>query len=105
MPERDASMIYKLNEKANFKVSTPAGITKEIKVKEIVKQGTVFGPKLCCASTGKINDGLEIEEVVYPTVSVKAVTFVDDIDVGDPIGRTHLSWKTSCVVGPNLDLK
>ena len=82
MPERDASMIYKLNEKANFKVSTPAGITKEITVKEIVKQGTVFGPKLCCASTGKVNDELEIEEVVYPNVSVKAVTFVDDIEGG-----------------------
>ena len=43
-----------MNERAVFRVSTPAGLTKEVEVKEIVKQGTVFGPKLCCASTGKI---------------------------------------------------
>ena len=79
MREREASIIYKLNEEATFKVSTPAGLTNEVHVKEIVKQGTVFGPKLCCASTGKINEGIEMEEVLYPSVSVKASTYVDDI--------------------------
>ena len=80
MREREAGLIYKLNEDAIFKVSTPAGLTKESRVKEIVKQGTVYGPKLCCASTGKINEGIDVEEVVYPSVSVKAMTFVDDIN-------------------------
>ena len=62
MRARDAGMIYKLNEKAVFKVITPAGETNPITVEEIVKQGTVFGPKLCCASTGKINSGLAEKE-------------------------------------------
>ena len=39
----------------------------------------MYGPKLCCASTGKINNGIEMEEVIYPSVSVKASTYVDDI--------------------------
>ena len=82
MRERDVAMVYKLNEEAAFKVLTPAGKTEEIRVKEIVKQGTVFGPKLCCASTGKVNKGLKTKEVIYPTVSLKAVIFVDDINGG-----------------------
>ena len=77
--EREARMIFKLNEKATFKVSTPAGMTKKIHVKEIVKQGTVFGPKLCCASTGKVNEGLDDRTIIYPTISIQAATFVDDI--------------------------
>ena len=82
MRARDAGMVYKLNEKAEFKVITPAGVTDEISVSEIVKQGTVFGPKLCCASTGKINEGLEEREMIFPTVGVQAATFVDDINGG-----------------------
>merc|ERR1712072_849877 len=80
MEERDILILYEMNKQANFKVSTPAGITEEVKVDEIVKQGTVYGPKLCCASTGKVNEGLELEEVIYPDVSIQAVTFVDDIN-------------------------
>ena len=72
-------MVYKLNQEAKFRVDTPCGKTEEIKVKEIVKQGTVFGPKLCCSSTGKINEDLDMQEVLYPSVSLQAVMFMDDI--------------------------
>ena len=78
--EKEVLLLYKMNEKASFKVSTPAGITEEVQVREIVKQGTVYGPKLCCASTGKINDRLSAEEVLYPTVSLQALAYVDDIN-------------------------
>ena len=80
--ERELGLIYKLNKEAHFKVNSPAGITREVKVAEIVKQGTVFGPKLCCRSTGTINDGIEEEEIIFPTLSVKAVAYVDDIEGG-----------------------
>ena len=82
MRERELGLIYKLNKEAHFKVNSPAGITREVKVAEIVKQGTVFGPKLCCGSTGTINDGIEEEEIIFPTLSVKAVAYVDDIEGG-----------------------
>ena len=82
MRERELGLIYKLNEKAHFKVNTPAGLTREVMVKEIVKQGTVFGPKLCCGSTGMINKGVEEEEIIFPTLSAKAVAYVDDIEGG-----------------------
>ena len=79
MREREIGLLYKLNEKAHFKVDTPAGKTEEIIVEEIVKQGTIFGPKLCCGSTGKVNEGLEEQEVIFPTVIIKALAYVDDI--------------------------
>ena len=34
---------------------------------------------MCCATTGKINKGIQEQEVIYPSVGIKAVTFVDDI--------------------------
>ena len=79
MRERDTAMVYKLNQEANFCVDAPSGKTSETTVKEIVRQGTVFGPKLCCASTGKINKDLDKQEVIYPSVVLQAVMFMDDI--------------------------
>ncbi len=77
--EREIRLLYFLNKEASFQVITPAGTSKEIKVGEIVKQGTVFGTKLCCSSTGKINEEITRKHIIYPTVSTKAVTYVDDI--------------------------
>ena len=78
--EREIRMLYKLNKEASFKVKTPAGTTTtDISVNEIVKQGSVFGTKLCCSSTGTINNEDVKNTVIYPTVQVKAPTFVDDL--------------------------
>ena len=81
MKESEVAMVYELNKEARFRVDTPSGLTEEVKVKEIVKQGIVFGPKLCCASTGEINQGLH-RQLLYPEVTVQAITFMDDINAG-----------------------
>ena len=77
--EREIRMLYELNRSAVIKISTPVGDTKEIRVNEIAKQGTVFGTKLCCASTGKVNNEESRSTVIYPNICVKSLTFVDDI--------------------------
>ena len=69
----------KMNENARIKVMTPCGETKEIQKKKIVKQGTIFGPMLCCGSTSKINDGYQRETAVSPEMSVGSLVYVDDI--------------------------
>ena len=79
MREREIRMLYHLNQEVNIKIITPVGTTREIKVKEIVKQGSVYGTKLCCASTGKINEENNNKTVLYPKVDIQALTFVDDI--------------------------
>ena len=59
-----------MNKNIKVKVRTPVGITDEIKVKEIVRQGTVGGNKLCGVSTDGINKmgsyRMEEEEIKYP---------------------------------------
>ena len=77
--EREIRLLYQLNKEVNIKVITPVGTTNEIAVKEIVKQGSVFGTKLCCSSTGKINQDDDNATLLYPNLYIKAITFVDDI--------------------------
>ena len=80
MRERELRMIYKMNKEARIKIRTPAGETEEIKIEEIVKQGTIYGQKLCCSSTGKINRNITEEQILYPKVTIQATTYVDDIE-------------------------
>ena len=79
MKEREILILFKINEKTRMQVDTPLGKTKEINLERIVKQGTVYGPQLCCASTDKIN-GMEYDSttVVAPAVEMKSMIFVDD---------------------------
>jgi len=40
-----------MNTDVKAKVDTPFGITKEISIKEAVRQGSVFGTTLCAVET------------------------------------------------------
>ena len=66
MREREVMLMYELNRQADIVIETPVGVTKSIKVDEIVKQGTVFGPKLCCISTEKVNS---IKNIISTLIS------------------------------------
>ena len=55
MREREVYMLYEMNKEAHILIETPVGMTDSITVHEIVKQGTIFGPKLCSVATEKIN--------------------------------------------------
>ena len=80
MREREIMLIYELTRQADIIIDTPVGITDSITVREILKQGTVFGPKLCCISTEKVNS---IQHVVStsltPEMTIGAPVYVDDI--------------------------
>ena len=78
--EREVDMIYRMNERAEIVIDTPSGMTESIKVKEIVKQGTVYGPLLCCVNSVKVNEMSENTQVhLTPQVEVGAMAYVDDI--------------------------
>ena len=80
MREREVMLIYELNRQADIVIETPVGVTKSIKVDEIVKQGTVFGPKLCCISTEKVNSIKNIISTsISPDLCLGAPVYVDDI--------------------------
>ena len=55
VPLQDIGMLYRMNKEAIIKVRTPIGETEEFTCHEIVKQGTVWGPEMCCIETDNIN--------------------------------------------------
>ena len=46
--------LYEINNTSIIAVDTPVGKTSKITVK-VVKQITIFGPVMCCASTSRVN--------------------------------------------------
>ena len=47
--------LYEMNKTSNIAVDTPVGKTSSITVQEAVKQGMIFGPIMCCASTSNFS--------------------------------------------------
>ena len=45
----DIKILYKMNKKAEIIVDTTVGQAKSINTNETVKQGSIFGPIICCA--------------------------------------------------------
>ena len=81
MREREVEMILKLNEEAKIVIKTPLGQTKEIDQSRIVKQGTIYGPQLCCSSTARVNElKKKTVAVISPTNAVETLIYVDDIN-------------------------
>ncbi|XP_066912807.1 uncharacterized protein [Clytia hemisphaerica] len=78
--ERELSEIFNLNKQSNIIIETPARTSQSITMGEIVKQGTVLGSQLCCASTMKINEvGPAISTTVSTNLQIAGLTYVDDI--------------------------
>ena len=77
---RDCQIIKKMNEVAKIVVKTPLGPTEEIRVENIVRQGTVYGPQICIASMDKVNlIGDDIITHYGPNLAIRAVAFIDDV--------------------------
>ena len=74
---QDIQMIYKMNDGTIIEVETPFGLTEKLKVGEIVKQGTVLGPTLCCVSTDQINSVGESQERNLGRELIGILVFVD----------------------------
>ena len=73
------SLIKSLNSESNITVKTPAGITDEFRIDNIVQQGSVCGGILCSASTGEMNANLPAGGAQIGLSNIRCLTFVDDI--------------------------
>ena len=71
--------LYEINKTSNIVVDTPVGKTSSITVEEVVKQGTIFGPIMCCASTSRVNTIQESVKYQYGKVEIGMPVFMDDI--------------------------
>ena len=70
---RDAMVIREMNKAAKIIIHTPVGDTDEITCKNIVRQGTVYGPQLCGVSMGRVNDiGRRITTMYGPNLVIQS---------------------------------
>ena len=76
----EAYELYKINRKGTATIKTPVGEISNIKADNIVRQGTIPGPKLCAVNTDKINSvGRKCYTYIGPRVKVESIIFMDDI--------------------------
>ena len=54
--KNDINMLYKINKTTEIVADTAIWNTESIEITEVVKQGQIFGPTMCCATTTKVND-------------------------------------------------
>ena len=72
-------ILYEMNKETDIIVRTPVGNTDNIQVKEVVKQGTIFGPIMCCAETSTVNSIGEEVKYSYGKINIGMPVFMDDI--------------------------
>ena len=77
---KEAMKIYKLNKEGKAKIDTPAGELGPVTANEIVRQGTILGPKLCTVNTDKVNKtGKKCITYIGPRIKTETLVYVDDI--------------------------
>ena len=75
----EARLIHQMNRNGRAVINCPAGETDAIRLQENVRQGTIFGPKLCAISTDKVNSISRKTVTLLRDVAIESVIFVDDI--------------------------
>ena len=70
--------------------------TESISIKEIVKQESIFGPIMCCATTSRVNNIGEIVQYSYGKVDVGMSVYIDDIAGAGGIGEIRKGIRNCC---------
>ena len=71
-------ILYEMNKETDIIIKTPVGNTNNIQVKEAVKQGTIFGPIMCCAETSTVNSIAEEVKYRYDKINIGMPVFMDE---------------------------
>ena len=74
-------IFYEINKTTEIVVDAAIGNTESIEITEVVKQGSKFGPTMCCAMTAKVNDVGERADYKYWQIEIGMSIYVDDISV------------------------
>ena len=62
-------------------VDTAIENTESIEITEVVKQGSIFGPTVCCATTAKVNDVGEKVDYKYRDIEISISIYMNYISV------------------------
>ena len=79
-------MLYEINKKAEKIIYTTVGQTKSVNIKQIFKQGSIFGP-MCCATTSKVNNIGNTVQYSYGKIGIGMLVYMDDITAAGGIAE------------------
>ena len=96
-------MIYEINKTTEKVVDTAIGNAESIEITQVVKQGSIFGPTMCCATTAKVNFSGERVDCKYGKTEIGMLIYMDDISVAEgpkevknheiQILKNHNKWR------------
>ena len=75
----DIKTLYEMNKKAEIIVDTTVDQTESISIKETVKQGSIFGPIMCCATTSRVKNIGKTVQYSYRKVDIGMSVYMDGI--------------------------
>ena len=87
--KNDLEILYKLNETAQVKINTPYEDTKNIEIREVVKQGTTYWSIMCCESITKVNEIGEKVICKYDNIKMGMLAFMGDIAATIDVGTVR----------------
>ena len=68
-----------MNKETDIIIRTPVGNTENIQVREMVKQGKIFGPIMCRVESSTVNSTGEEIKYRYGKINLEMPVFMDDI--------------------------
>ena len=90
--ERKANVIIRT---PNVIIRTPVGETKPLKLENVVRQGTIYGPEICGASMDKVNGiGKEVVTPDGPNLPVKILAYGDDLTKAGDVNTANNTIET-----------
>ena len=72
-------VLHEINKETDIIIRTPIGSTDNMQVKEVTKQGTIFGPIMCCTEISTENSIGEEAKYRYHKINIRMPVFMDDI--------------------------
>ena len=74
-------ILYEMGKDSYIIIRTLVRNTRNVQVKHVVKQGTIFGPITCCAEISKVNSIGEEVKYKYGKINIRMSVFMDNIAV------------------------
>ena len=84
----DIKMFYEISKTTEIVVDTAIGNTESIEITEVVKQGLIFAPIMCCATTAKVNDVEERVDYNYGEIEIGTLIYISEQVKAGNIQRT-----------------
>ena len=85
-------------------VKTPMGDIEDFAIISIVKQGTTYGPIICCAETSQVNNSEEPVKYQHEQVEVGVPVFIDDIMVAGEHDHVNKAVKSCRIMEETKNL-